>query len=309
MNFGITFISVLSLLAYAIPGFYFTKRGKIKPESASSFATILVAWCSPCLMISSLTSVEYSPDILLNLGVIFVIIACVQLAIIGASSIFLWKKGKEDAKYRIGILASSSGNVGFFGIPLLRILMADQPIAISIATACVISLNIVAYTVGSMIITRDKKYISIKTLFLNPGTIGFVLGLIIFVNQIEVPSQIMTIIRTCGDMCAPLCMIILGIRLATVKLDTFRNIKFHLCIVGVKQIIMPLFILLITLFLPIDQYAKTTLFILGATPVASVTLSFSEMLGQGQQDAAKMLLLGTVLSVITMPIVLLAAAT
>lgn len=47
------------------------------------------------------------------------------------------------------------------------------------------------------------------------------------------------------------------------------------------------------------------MFVLACCPVASVVLNFSELLGEGQEDAADMLLLGTLLSILTMPIMLL----
>jgi predicted permease len=42
-----------------------------------------------------------------------------------------------------------------------------------------------------------------------------------------------------------------------------------------------------------------------ACPVASVVLNFSEMLGQGQKTAANLVLLGTGLSAITIPLMVL----
>jgi predicted permease len=49
---------------------------------------------------------------------------------------------------------------------------------------------------------------------------------------------------------------------------------------------------------------RTVMFIIGSCPVASIVLNFSEMLGEGQEAAADVLLLGTLSSIITMPIIL-----
>ena len=43
--------------------------------------------------------------------------------------------------------------------------------------------------------------------------------------------------------------------------------------------------------------------ILCATPVASVVLNFAEMLGEGQENAANLVLLGTSLSVVSIPFI------
>ena len=50
---------------------------------------------------------------------------------------------------------------------------------------------------------------------------------------------------------------------------------------------------------------RTTTFILCACPVASIVLNFAEMLGDGQEHAADLFLLGTLGSIVTMPLILL----
>ena len=49
---------------------------------------------------------------------------------------------------------------------------------------------------------------------------------------------------------------------------------------------------------------RTVMFIIGACPVASVVLNFAEMLGEGQEEAADVFLLGTIMSIVTMPLIL-----
>ena len=73
----------------------------------------------------------------------------------------------------------------------------------------------------------------------------------------------------------------------------------------VKQVIVPLVGLLILLPLPLGKDFQTTLFILYATPVASIVLNFPEMLGKGQKEAANLVLLGTLLSIVTIPLLML----
>jgi predicted permease len=73
--------------------------------------------------------------------------------------------------------------------------------------------------------------------------------------------------------------------------------------VFIKQIIFPLLTLLVLLPLPLSAELKCAIYIMMACPVASVVLNLSEMIGQGQKNAANLVLLGTLLSVITMPLV------
>ena len=68
---------------------------------------------------------------------------------------------------------------------------------------------------------------------------------------------------------------------------------------------MPLVGFLLVVFLPLNDGLRAALFIISACPVASVVLNYSELVGEGQKEAANMLLLGTMLSIFTLPIAML----
>ena len=100
-------------------------------------------------------------------------------------------------------------------------------------------------------------------------------------------------------------MLIMGMRLACAPLkDVFTNPRQYL-IALIKQVALPLIVMLILLPIPIEYNFKLTVYILFLCPVASVILTFAEMLGQGQKTAANMVLLSTSLSAITIPVMCL----
>ena len=103
-------------------------------------------------------------------------------------------------------------------------------------------------------------------------------------------------------MTTPLCMLIMGMRLATTPIKGIFLKPMQYLIIGIKQILLPLLVFLILLPLPLDENMKASMYIIFACPVASVILSFAEMLGKGQRDAANMVLLGTSLSALTIPL-------
>ena len=112
-------------------------------------------------------------------------------------------------------------------------------------------------------------------------------------------------IEMMGKMCTPLSMLIMGMRLATVKLPTlFTNRSIYFTIAA-KQFLMPLVGFALVFFLPVSDGLRAALFIISACPVASVVLNYSELVGEGQKEAANMVLLGTMLSIRTLPIVML----
>lgn len=302
-----TAIAVATMLAYAIPGFLTVKTKLVKEDSISSFSVILMYVCQPMLTISSFLSATYTLKFFLQLLIAFVLSMALQVLIIMVAYFILRRKYDQDVKYRVGTVATSFGNCGFMGVPLLLAIMPEEVRndAVAISAMFLLGLNLIGWTFGSYLISGDKKYISVKKAFLNPTMLGVVIGLPLFIFGVELPAVINDMVVLLGKMTTPLCMLILGMRLATISFKEMFCSPFQYCIIGVKQIIMPLVGMLMFWFVPLDFYIRQSLFILSAAPVASITLNFAEMLGNGQKTAANLVLLGTTLSIITLPLMAL----
>ncbi|MDE7336876.1 MAG: AEC family transporter, partial [Clostridia bacterium] len=103
----------------------------------------------------------------------------------------------------------------------------------------------------------------------------------------------------------PLCMLVMGMRLATIKFKSlFTNWMQYFAVV-INQLIFPLFVLAILTLLRVDAELKSCMFIMCACPVAAVVQNYAEILGEGQDIAANMVLLGTMTSIATLPLMAL----
>lgn len=299
-----TAIAVATMLAYAIPGFLTVKFKLIKAESISAFSVVLMYICQPMLTITSFLNATFSLDFLWQMVVAFVLAAVLQFGVIIIAYFCLKKKYDEDIKYRVATVATAFGNCGFMGVPLLQAIMPEavRGNAVVLSVMFLLGLNLIGWTFASYLISGDKKFISAKKAFLNPAMFGLVIGLPLFICGVQLPKEVFTCVELLGKMTTPLCMLILGMRLATITPKEMFCSPFQYAVIGVKQIVMPMIGMLLVWFIPLDFYVRQSLFILAATPVASITLNFAEMLGKGQKTAANLVLLGTLLSVLTLPL-------
>lgn len=287
------------MLLYAIPAFFLRKFNVTKSDHIPVLAAILLYICTPAIVISSFQNLEFSLSSVSKLGIYLILALLLQLAVMSAVWFFVRKS--PNKKKRIAAIASALGNCGFFGIPLLRAMLPENPEATIYSAVFSIAMNTIAFTFGSLIISGDKKHIKIKKIFLNPATIGLFISLPLFIFGIKLPNILQTALNACVDLSTPLCMFVLGMRLSTVKFSRiFMNTSAYLAIF-VKQLIMPFAALSITLILPLDPIMETAFVIISACPVASVVLNLSEILGEGQEYAADCVLLSTILSIITIP--------
>lgn len=305
MGVQTVFINVLIMLFYMACGFVLVKTKKASPDHARSFSGLLIYVCSPCLVLSAFQSMDYS---LLSFGKaaqFFGVSLATQLLFMGLLFLLLHRR-YGVSKYRILTIGSVLGNVGFFGLPLVTGLFPDQPIVACYSTMYITSMNFLVFTLGVFLITQKKQYISLKAAILNPTTLSVAAAIPLYLLQIRFPTPMADAVSLLGKMSTPLCMVILGKRLASMDLKTVFAQPFAYVVCALKLIAYPLFALLCVWFLPFfDETFKICLYVLSAAPSGAIILSLAELHGCEQRLSANVVLLTTLCSLITLPLMLL----
>ena len=341
MNFSTTALSVLLLIAMAVPGYLLVKT-KMLPEKAITYLSVLLLYVSqPFLSIRSFLEVSYTPQLAVNLAVVFGVSMLAQGVIFGAVWLILRRRFDDPAQSaaligegyiggnsytsepalvaeidrcvkgtanRAVVLASAFGNVGFFGVPVLQFLFPDAHDAIAYSAVFIVSLNLMGWTVGSYVLTGDKKHVSLKRALVNPQTVTLVISLPLFfagVSAVDLPETVNTIIGYLADMTAPLCMIILGMRFALAPLvQLFKDYRVYIASF-VKILVFPLMVYLVLMPFEMDEMLRVSLVLLSGMPAATINLNLAELYGADQTTAANSILMSTVLSIITIPVLML----
>lgn len=304
MSFTVTLGTVLVMLAYSIPGFLLVKFRKAPASAISAFATYLVYVCTPLQIVYAMQQIDYSPYMLAYMGIALGVSLVTMGGTLGIVY-FVLRKRQEEVPYRICVTAASLGNVGFIGLPLLQALMPEYPQMQAFASMFFLALNVLMWTLGSWITSRDKRYMSVKKVFLNPASIAVAVGLVLFFGRVRLTGQVGGMVELMGRMATPMCMLILGMRLATVPLKAIFTNPVQYVAVGLKLIVFPLVTLALCSLLPVERDFVRGVFVLSCVPVGNLVLSFAEMLGEGQDVAANVVLLSTMLSMITIPLMLM----
>lgn len=308
-SFSVTFSNVLLMLLYLLPGFFLCKVRKIKPDHLSSVSVILLYICGFGLYLNALTALDPSPGLFAKMGLFLVFSLAAEIAMMLLLLLLMGKERRQVFGMRMLSIATVMGNVGFFGMPVVQALFPSAPEASVYSCVFNTSLNILAWTVGVFTLTGEKKHISFKAAFLNPSLLAVMIGTILcFLRSKEwLPGLFRTGISALGTMSTPLCMIILGVRLATMDLKKMFTTPLVWTISAGKLIVFPLFCWALTLPFPLDPVFRGSMLILGATPCASILLNLAEIHHNGQELAANCALLTTLLSVLTIPLLSLLA--
>ncbi len=289
------------MLAYAIPGFLFVKTKTIKPDSIGAFARVLLFVNQPALILYSLNAADFTLEFLRQLGIFFGLCTAMQIVVI-CTLWFLMRRRFDDVRNRICTIASSLANVGFFGVPLLEAILPSHPEVVAFSTVFSVSLNLISWTLAVGLITYDKSKMSVRNMVVNPTTVSLLVALPLFFTSTKLPSAIAPAVELLGRMTTPMCMLILGMRLATVTpRDLFMNPRVYFA-TAMKNVVYPLLSFAVIFFVPVPSYVKITFFILGCCPSASMVLNMAELVGEGQTSAASTVLISTLSCIATIPL-------
>ena len=302
-GFSVTFSNVLLMLLYLAPGFLLCKWKKVLPEHLSSISVILLYICGFCLYVNALYDLDPSPELFMKMGLFLLFSLSGEFALMFLILLFLGKRKKEFCMRMVSI-ACVMGNVGFFGMPVVRALFPAAHEAAVYSSMFNTSLNILAWTVGVFTLTGEKKYISFRAAFVNPSVLAVSAGIILCLLRAKnwLPDLLRTGFSTFASMSTPLCMVILGIRLATMDLKKMFTAPLVWLVSAGKLLVFPLFCWVLTLPFDLDPVFRGSILILAATPCASILLNLAEIHHNGQEFAANCALLSTLLSILTIPL-------
>lgn len=304
MSISVTFSTVVVMLLYCIPGFLLVKSRLLTSRHIAPFAVYLLYVNTPFLIIHSMQQIEYSPYMVKYMAIAL----AVSLAMMGGGMALVYlalRRCQTEIPYRICVCAATMGNVGFMGIPLLQALLPDYPQMQSFASMFFLTLNVLMWSMSSWIMTRDRQYISLRKALVNPAVLSVALGLALFFARLRLPDRLMDMTALLSRMSTPISMLILGMRLASAPIKPMLTNRLQYVAVALKLVAFPLVTLALCRLLPVERDFIRGVYILSCVPVGNTVLSFSELLGQGQDVAANVVLLSTILSMLTIPVMLL----
>ena len=297
-NFIISAQQVLVLFVLIGVGFLCGKKGILTDHSSKHITDIVLYIVTPCVMVSAFQrnfSMELAGNIII--GVIFsaVIIA---ISILIAKITFHDKNKVDNSVYKFATIFS---NCGFMSLPLQKAILGDD--GWFYGSIFIAVFNIFLWTYGLVMMSGDKKQLSLKKLALNPGIVGVVIALILFVSGIELPYIVAKPIEYLSDLNTPLPMLVVGFYLSQANLKkAFTGAKIYLTL-AVRLIIIPLIAVAAMTVLKIDSAITVSFTIACAAPTAATTTMFSAKFNRNVELSVSLVASTTIVSIITMPAV------
>lgn len=304
------FRAVFILFCLMIPGFILKKLKLADNKTPLGFTNTILYITQPALLFVGFFR-PYDKNIMSGAVAVFVFTFLVHAMFLLTVKLFFKNAPKETAKvYRFG---SVFANAGYMGIPLIT--MTFGPEAAIYASVYTIGFNFFAWSFGYLIYSEDKSYISFKKMFINAATVPTILGVIVFVTNLYsyipetaagVVSDVLTMLK---DTVAPMSMMVIGMRLADLKLKgAFKDVYLYVGL-SLRLIIFPAMVFCVLLLCKTlgfyNEIAFAVTLICAATPAATATGMFAEKFSSDAVTASKFVSISTILSLATMPLMVM----
>lgn len=206
---------MLILYGIAILGYIVRKKGILNDNANDVLTQLILTVTLPAMILFSL-DISFSFTIVKDfLWLILMSAYILGLSIFIAS--WMRRRSKLPEKQKCVYEGLTIfGNQGFIGYAVSYVLLGEQGIVyLTIFNLCYL---ILIWTYGIYLFNKRKVTVSWKSIFLNPGILSTLSGLVIFLLPIRLPEMISTGLESIGKMTIPLSMMMIGILIANVKM-------------------------------------------------------------------------------------------
>ena len=289
----------LQLLLIIIVGYIIKKLKIINDEQQKGLSNILINVILPANIIYSFISgINISSKLIINCLWAIGISLFIQSLTIFLSPILFKKFSKEKATVMsYGMIVSNSS---FMGIPIAEKLYGT--IGILYSSVFQIPIRITMWTIGLSLYSKEKdKKHKIKKALSHPCIAAVFLGFLLLVFSVPIPSLIIETIHTLSKCTTPLSMLIVGAILADIDLENVFDVSVIYYSL-LRLIVFPIFIFLILYFVPLDQMIKAISIIMTGMPAGATTAILAQQYNYDYKHAAKIILISTIASIITIPL-------
>lgn len=301
-SYGLTVATqVIILFVLIFAGYFMGKSRLVRKTGIAQLTDFLLYVITPCLIVDAFISVQFNPD---TFGELLISAGCAVLThLIGVAFAFLFCKTKPRAKqavYRYGIIFS---NGGFMSIPMVQALAGDY--GVFLVSMYIIVINVITWTYGITLYPSEQKT-SRRKAIVNPGTIGIAIGLPLFFLPFALPEIITRPLEYLSDLNTPVAMIITGYYLIGSDLRKgMRDVRMWL-VAALRLLVIPLIMLVMFKYLfDLQDELLIACMVPACAPCAVNNMMISAKFGGDTSLASRMISFTTILSMLTMPLILM----
>lgn len=295
-------VAIIFLLMAA--GFLILKIRLIDDATCAGATRMLMLMVSPVIIIYSF-QITYSASLMH--GLIVAALSAFAAHVLGiVLTELLFRRHPADARRRSALkYGTVYSNCGFIGIPLLTAVLGTK--GVFYASVYIAVFNVFTWTHGVMVFTGKPDRKALRSLLLNPNLIAVAAGIIMFCLSIRIPRLVYDSMGYIFNLNTPLAMIIIGARMAQTDLRAIFTEKAVVPGMLLRNFLIPAAMLVLLRLFGVSGPLLLACLIPISCPVAGNTVLYSDLYGGDIGFATKFMSLSTVLSIVSVPAMVLLA--
>ena len=293
---------VIVLYLIVAVGFIADRLHIFGQDTAKRSNDLLFYIITPVVIVQSFMNMEFDIKTAKTLLIAF---ACMTgtlvVGILIAMPFFNNKNNKNSSIFKYAV---SYGNMGYMALPLCNAILGSE--GVFYCSAGVVAFNILSFTHGIWCINKggEETKFQLKTLILNPGVISVLVGLPLFIFDIDLPDVVDSAVTHIANLNTPLAMLFFGTYIANTDLKNMFKEKNNYLVILLKTIALPLIMLVIFRLVGISGALLTACMISASVPSANNTVMFSAKYGKDTGVASKVVSICSLVSIFTMPVMI-----
>ncbi len=306
MDITIVIQQMCVMLILILTGCFLFRRNMLSEESAGHISGLVVNVCNPAALICS--AFEEGPRLSVpELASCFFLMLLLYLVLIAAGSLFPLLLGIKKEKRYLYHLLTVYGNVGFLGIPLVTAVLGNS--ALIYVSVNNLIYNLLFYTCGLSLLRKKAGLKAENSLretlsgFVNIGTVSALLTVVLYILNPPVPAVLSQTVTYAGRCTTLLSMLVLGVSVARLPVREIFSHKKDYLFLALRLVLLPACCVLCLRPFLSDPLLAGTCALLLAAPCGNLPLMCSRQFGLETDTLARTIVLATLLSVLTIPIV------
>jgi predicted permease len=294
-------VNLGSFYGSIVIGYILAKISGRGQEVNKYLIALLVNLLVPILVIHSLLT--SSLETLVEIPLVLFAALIVHLSGTLIMYIRLWNSTIENRRKGVLLLCSTFQNALFIPLPLAILFIGDQavPFVIMFSLTQLLLLVSLGSMIGSRYSDTGTNWKDMAEQWLKfPPFIAVLLAIVLLFVGVTLPSEVVSILSFNGIITTYLSLITVGLGIGTrfSKVDVIGGLE----VAAVRQLIVPILIAVLLLFLGLSDLATKVVIIEALMPPAVFTVVFAGGLKLDTESAATAVAVGTLLLLPVVPL-------
>lgn len=280
-------------------GFVCRKTRIIGDNGIKGMTNLALYVATPCVIIASFQNCEFNRDKLFNMLCMIIAVVLIYIGSIVVSSLVF--RNKDKARSEVLRVGSVFSNCGFMSLPLQKAILGNDGVFYGAIYVAVF--NIFVWTYGLVTMSGNKKDLSVKKLVTNPGVVGVLVAILLWVCRIQLPEILYSPIDYLGGLNTPVPMIIIGCQLANSSLKSMFADKYCYLCMSIRLLLIPLLSLFALCLCGVNGNMLVATIIATSAPSAATTTMFATKYERDISLSVSLVSATTLVSIVTMPMI------